>query len=82
MTATKEAREAWATIDHERINYYPELEFARRLNVNLSEKEVLERWWDVRIERVKQIKVGAGWEPRNPDDVFVEMFEAKLKEQA
>lgn len=82
MTSSQEAREAWATIDHERLNYYPQLEFARRLGVDLSEKEVLARWWEARVERIKQVKIGAAWEPRNPDDVFVGIFELKLKEQA
>ncbi len=82
MNASQEAQAAWATIDHERVNYYPPLEFARRIGVDLSEKEVLACWWAARVERIKHIKSGAAWEPRNPDDIFVGIFEAKLKEQA
>ena len=78
---TQEARDAWASIDHERINYLPLFEFAQRLGVDLPEAEIISRWWAVRYERVRQIKGGAVWFPRNPDDVFVEMLEAKLKEK-
>jgi hypothetical protein len=78
---TQEARDAWASIDHERINYLPLLEFAQRLGVDLPEAEIISRWWAVRYERVRQIKGGAVWMPRDPDDVFVEMLEAKLKEK-
>ena len=78
---TQEARDAWASIDHERINYLPLLEFAQRLGVDLPEAEIISREFAVRYERVRQIKVGSPWFPRNPDDVFVEMLEAKLKEK-
>jgi hypothetical protein len=78
---TQEARDAWASIDHERINYLPLFEFAQRLGVDLPEAEIISRWWAVRYERVGQIRGGAVWMPRNPDDVFVEMLEAKLKEK-
>jgi hypothetical protein len=78
---TQEARDAWASIDHERINYLPLFEFAQRLGVDLPEAEIISRWWAVRYERVRQVKVGSPWFPRDPDDVFVEMLEAKLKEK-
>ena len=78
---TQEARDAWASIDHERINYLPLFEFAQRLGVDLPESEIISRYNAVVSERVRQIKVGAEWSPRNPDDVFVEMLEAKLKEK-
>ena len=78
---TQEARDAWASIDHERINYLPLFEFAQRLVADLSEAEIISRYNAVVSERVRQIKVGAVWFPRNPDDVFVEMLEAKLKEK-
>ena len=75
---TQEARDAWASIDHERINYLPLLEFAQRLGVDLPEAEIISRYNAVVSERVRQVKVGAVWMPRNPDDVFVEMLEAEL----
>jgi hypothetical protein len=78
---TQEARDAWASIDHERNNYLPLLEFAQRLGVDLPEAEIISRWWAVRCERVGQIRGGSPWFPRDPDDVFVEMLEAKLKEK-
>ena len=78
---TQEARDAWASIDHERINYLPLLEFAQRLGVDLPEAEIISRNNAVVGERVRHVKVGADWVPRNPDDVFVEMLEAKLKEK-
>ena len=78
---TQEARDAWASIDHERNNYLPLFEFAQRLGVDLPESEIISRWWAVRYERVRQIKGGAVWFPRDPDDVFVEMLETKLKEK-
>ena len=78
---TQEARDAWASIDHERINYLPLFEFAQRLGVDLPESEIISRHNAVNYERVWQIRVGAGWFPRDPDDVFVEMLEAKLKEK-
>lgn len=78
---TQEARDAWASIDHERINYLPLFEFAQRLGVDLPESEIISREFAVRYERVWQIKGGAVWFPRDPDDVFVEMLEAKLKEK-
>jgi hypothetical protein len=78
---TQEARDAWASIDHERINYLPPFEFAQRLGVDLPESEIISRYNAVVSERVRQIRVGAVWMPRNPDDVFVEMLEAKLKEK-
>jgi hypothetical protein len=77
---TQEARDAWASIDHERINYLPLLEFAQRLGVDLPEAEIISRYNAVVGERVGQI-TNAVWMPRNPDDVFVEMLEAKLKER-
>lgn len=78
---TQEARDAWASIDHERINYLPLFEFAQRLGVDLPEAEIISRNNSVTSERVRQIRGGAVWFPRDPDDVFVEMFEAKLKEK-
>jgi hypothetical protein len=78
---TQEARDAWASIDHERNNYLPLLEFAQRLGVDLSEAEIILRYNAVVSERVWQVRVGSGWFPRGPDDVFVEMLEAKLKEE-
>ena len=78
---TQEAKDAWASIDHERINYLPLLEFAQRLGVDLPKAEIISRWLAVKYERVCQIRVGSPWSPRDPDDVFVEMFEAKLKEK-
>ena len=78
---TQEARDAWASIDHEHINYLPLLEFAQRLGVDLPEAEIISRYNAVASERVRQVKVGAVWIPRNPDDVFVEMLEAKFKEK-
>jgi hypothetical protein len=78
---TQEARDAWARIDHERINYLPLFEFAQRLGVDLPEAEIISRNNVVVLWRVKQVKVGSPWFPRNPDDVFVEMLEAKLKEK-
>jgi len=78
---TQEARDAWASIDHERINYLPLLEFAQRLGVDLPEAETISRYSAVVSERVRQVRVGAVWMPRNPNDVFVEMLEAKLKEK-
>jgi len=78
---TQEARDAWASIDHERINYLPLFEFAQRLGVDLPESEIISRYNAVVSERVRQVRVGAVWMPRNPDDVFVEMLEAKLKEK-
>jgi hypothetical protein len=78
---TQEARDAWASIDHERINYLPLLEFAQRLGVDLSEAETISRYNAVVSERVRQVKVGSPWFTRYPDDVFVEMLEAKLKEK-
>jgi hypothetical protein len=78
---TQEARDAWASIDHERINYLPLLEFAQKLGVDLPEAEIISRNSVVVGERVRRIKVGADWVPRNPNDVFVEMLEAKLKEK-
>jgi hypothetical protein len=78
---TQEARDAWASIDHERINYLPLFEFAQRLGVDLPEAEIISRYNAVVSERVGQIRAGAVWMPRDPDDVFVEMLEAKLKEK-
>jgi len=78
---TQEARDAWASIDHERINYLPLFEFAQRLGVDLPESEIISRYNAVVSERVRQVRVGAVWMPRDPDDVFVEMLEAKLKEK-
>jgi hypothetical protein len=78
---TQEARDAWASIDHERINYLPLLEFAQRLGVDLPKAKIISRYNAVKYERVWQIKVGSPWSPRDPDDVFVEMLEAKLKEK-
>ena len=78
---TQEARDAWASIDHERINYLPLFEFAQRLGVDLPESEIISRNNAVVSERVGQVRVGAVWFPRDPDDVFVEMLEAKLKEK-
>jgi hypothetical protein len=77
---TQEARDAWASIDHERINYLPLLEFAQRLGVDLPEAEIISRYNAVVGERVGQITNDV-WMPRNPNDVFVEMLEAKLKER-
>ena len=78
---TQEAKDAWASVDHERIDYLPLLEFAQRLGVDLPEAEIISRNNAVVSERVGQIRVGAVWMPRNPDDVFVEMLETKLKEK-
>jgi hypothetical protein len=78
---TQEARDAWASIDHERINYLPLFEFAHRLGVDLPEAEIISRHNAVVSERVAQVKVGSPWFTRYPDDVFVEMLEAKLKEK-
>jgi hypothetical protein len=78
---TQEARDAWASIDHERINYLPLFEFAQRLGVDLPESEIISRYSAVVSERVRQVRVGAVWMPRDPDDVFVKMLEAKLKEK-
>ena len=78
---TQEARDAWASIDHERNNYLPLLEFAQRLGVDLPESEIISRHNAVKYERVRQIKVGSPWFPRDPDDVFVAMLETKLKEK-
>ena len=77
---TQEARDAWASIDHERINCLPLLEFAQRLGVDLPEAEIISRYNAVVGERVGQITNDV-WMPRNPNDVFVEMLEAKLKER-
>jgi len=77
---TQEARDAWASIDHERINYLPLFEFAQRLGVDLPEAEIVSRHNAVVGERVGQITNDV-WMPRNPNDVFVEMLEAKLKER-
>jgi len=78
---TQEARDAWASIDHERINYLPLFEFAQRLVADLSEAEIISRYNAVVSERVGQVRGGAVWMPRDPDDVFVEMLETKLKEK-
>jgi hypothetical protein len=78
---TQEARDVWASIDHERINYLPLLEFAQRLGVDLPEAEIISRNNAVVGERVRHVKGGASWAPRNPDDIFVGMLEAKLKEK-
>jgi hypothetical protein len=79
--ASDEARQAWAMIDHERTNYEPVLEFAERLGVSLPKEEVVDRWLTTRVERVLLLKGSAIWKPRDPNDIFVAMLEAKLKEK-
>ena len=78
--ASTQAKAAWATIDHERTEYAPVIEFAKLLGVTLPANEVVCRWWDARTERIARMKGGAVWLPRDPEDVFVGIFEAKLKE--
>jgi len=79
---TQEARDAWASIDHDRINYLPILEFAQRLGIDLplkviSHREAVAGW--ARILKSRTDPDQSWWAPRDPDDIFVEWFEALLK---